>query len=107
KGDRGSIILAPGDGRRWDDHLPLDLPLAPLPDGLRLPEIAPPSDHATPRPPRSTPLSRYGEVALDGAVKAIVSAPAGEQHDTLNREIYSIARLVAGGVIPAGLAIES
>jgi hypothetical protein len=31
-----------------------------------------------------------------------ISAPAGVQRDTLNLEIYSIARLVAGGVLPAG-----
>jgi hypothetical protein len=109
KGDRGSIILAPGRGRWWDDHLPIDIALAPLPDALRLAdEAAASSGHAAaPRPARPVPLSRYGEAALDSAVKAIVAAPAGEQHDTLNREIYSIARLVAGGVMPAGLAIEA
>ena len=30
-----------------------------------------------------------------------------KQRDTLNREIYSIARLVAGSVLPAGLAMKS
>ena len=57
------------------------------------------------RPPQR--LSRYAEAALDGAVKAIAGAPDGQQRDTLNREIYSISRLVAGGVLPAQLAAES
>ena len=61
-----------------------------------------------PSPPgRRQRLSRYAEAALDGAVKAIIGAPDGQQRDTLNREIYGIARLVAGGVLPAGLAIDS
>jgi hypothetical protein len=67
-----------------------------------------PSEPApSPRPTRPQHLSRYGEAALDAAVKAIIGASAGQQRDTLNREIYSIARLVAGGSLPASLAIES
>jgi hypothetical protein len=78
-----------------------------MPEWMRIvePEAHPVQEKAAPIPPQR--LSRYAETALDGAVKAIVSAPDGQQRDTLNREIYSIARLVAGSVLPAGLAIES
>jgi hypothetical protein len=72
-----------------------------------LAEPAMPAPVAAARPARPQRLSRYAEAALDAAVKAIVAAPAGQQRDTLNREIYSIARLVAGGAVPAPLAIES
>jgi hypothetical protein len=52
-------------------------------------------------------LSRYGEAALDHAVERIARAPDQEQRDTLNREVFGIARLVAGGVIPSPLALEA
>jgi hypothetical protein len=105
KGDRAWITLPPGPGRRWDEHLGPHTPMAAMPDWMRLPEPA--VKIPTARPSRQAQLSRYGEAALDSAVKAIVSAPAGAQHDTLNREVYAIGGLVAVGVIPAGLALES
>jgi hypothetical protein len=108
RGDGGSLILPPGPGRFWDPVLGLDTPVAPMPERMVVaePELA--SEPApSPRPTQPQHLSRYGETALDAAVKAITGAPDGQQRDTLNREIYSIARLVAGGVLPAGLAIES
>jgi hypothetical protein len=52
-------------------------------------------------------LSRYGEAALDNAVKRILTAPNLEQEATLTGECFAIGRLAGGGVIPAGLAIES
>jgi hypothetical protein len=69
--------------------------------------IAEPEQTDTPRPFVRQPLGAYGERALDGAVKAIVGAPAGEQRDTLNRECFAIAGLCAGGVIGSPLALES
>jgi hypothetical protein len=105
KGDRAWITLPPGPGRRWDEHLGPLTPLADMPDWMRLPEPA--VRIPTARPSRQAQLSRYGEVALDSAVKAITLAPAGQQHDTLNRECFTIGGLVAGGVIPAVLALES
>jgi Bifunctional DNA primase/polymerase, N-terminal len=105
RGDHGSLILPPGPGRFWDPHLGPDTPLAPMPEWMVIVEHEP---AAVPEiAPRQQRLSRYAEAALDGAVKAIVGAPNGQQRDTLNREIYSIAQLVAGGTMPAGLAIES
>jgi hypothetical protein len=107
RGDRGSVILPPGPGRFWDPHLGPDTPIPPVPKWMVLAEAAAPGPPATRQPTRPQPLTRYAEAALDGAVKAICTAPDGQQRDTLNREIYSIARLVAGGAIPAGLAIEA
>src|SRR5690242_7895571 len=104
RGDGGSLILPPGPGRFWDPALGLDTPLPVMPEWMRIvePDAHPVQEKAAPIPPQR--LSRYAETALDGAVRAIVSAPDGQQRDTLNREIYSIARLVAGSVLPAGLA---
>jgi putative DNA primase/helicase len=107
RGDGGSVLLPPGPGRFWDHHLGPDTALPPMPEWMRIVEPkAPPVPEIAARIQRQ-PLSRYAEAALDDAVKSIISAPAGVQRDTLNLEIYSIARLVAGGVLPAGLAIES
>jgi putative DNA primase/helicase len=107
RGDGGSLILPPGPGRFWDPLLGPDTPIPPMPGWMEIIEIATSEPPIAQRPTRPQPLSRYAEAALDGAVKAIVDAPAGQQRDTLNREIYSIARLVAGGAMPPGLAIES
>jgi putative DNA primase/helicase len=108
RGDGGSVLLPPGPRRFWDPHLGPDTPLPAMPEWMRIiePEALPVQAAAPPiRPPQR--LSRYAEAALDGAVKAIAGAPDGQQRDTLNREIYSISRLVAGGVLPAQLAAES
>jgi hypothetical protein len=107
RGDRGSVILPPGPGRFWDPHLGPETPIPPMPAWMVLAEAAAPEPPIARQPARPQRLSRYAEAALDRAVKAIVDAPAGQQRDTLNREVYSIARLVAGGVMPAALAIEA
>jgi putative DNA primase/helicase len=107
RAEGGSIILPPGPGRFWDPVLNLEtVPLAPMPEWMfvrevvRPPPVPPPLRHAG-------QLCLYGEVALDNAVKRIISAPAGEQESTLNREVFSIAQLSSGGVIPADLALDA
>jgi hypothetical protein len=105
KGDGSWITLPPGPGRFWDSHLGPDTPLAPMPEWMIVRE--PQQKRAEARPSRSIRLTRYAEAALDGAVKAIVSAPEGQQHATLNRECYGIGQLVGGGVIPSDLALEA
>jgi hypothetical protein len=107
RGDRGSVILPPGPGRFWDPLLGPNTPIPPMPAWMAIGETAAPKLPATHRPARPQRLSRYAEAALDDAVATIINAPTGQQRDTLNREIYSIARLVAGGEMPAGLAMES
>lgn len=107
RGDRGSLILPPGPRRFWDPHLGLDTPIPPMPAWM---VVAASAVHDQPieyRPPTPLPLSRYADAAVRSAVKAIIEAQAGQQRDTLNNEVYSIARLVAGGAIPPGFAIES
>jgi hypothetical protein len=108
RGDGGYVCL-PGanDGRFWDPVLGLDTPLLLMPDWMiaNEPVISPQS--AEPRPRPAVRLSRYCEAALDNAVKAIVSAPSGEQQPTLNREAFSIGRLAGSGAIPPGLALEA
>jgi putative DNA primase/helicase len=107
RGDGGSLIVPPGPGRFWDHHLGPDTPLQVMPDWMRIvePEAQPIPQEVAPL--RRQRLSRYAEAALDAAVKAITCAPDGQQRDTLNREVYSIARLAAGGDLPLQLAIES
>jgi putative DNA primase/helicase len=107
RGDGGSLIVPPGPGRFWDPHLGPDTPLPAMPEWMRIvePETQPLSQDAAPHRPQR--LSRFAEAALDAAVKAITSAPDGQQRDTLNREVYSIAGLASGGVLPTGLAIEA
>jgi hypothetical protein len=107
KADRSSLTLPPAPGRFWDPHLGPDTSLADMPAWMVIPEPEPVPLPVTARPARPQPLSRYGEAALDGAVKAIAAAPDGEQRGTLNREVYAIAGLVAGNVIPSALALEA
>ncbi len=107
RGDGGSLTLPPGPGRRWDPILGLDTPLADFPAWAIVPEPGPIPSSTTSRPSTSVHLSRYGEVALDGAVKRIVTAPAGQQEVTLNQEVFGIGRLAGGGEIPPGMALES
>jgi hypothetical protein len=104
KGENAWITLPPGPNRFWDPHLGPDTPLAPMPAWMIVRE---PERKPAPKPRHDIRLSRYGEVALRLAVQAILSAPAGQQRNTLNRECFAIGGLVSGGVIPAALALES
>jgi bifunctional DNA primase/polymerase-like protein len=107
RGDRGSLILPPGPGRFWDPHLRLDIPIAEMPEWMVTAEPSVPHLAARFRPMKPQPLSRYAEAALDSAVGAIRQAPDGQQRDTLNRVVFSIARLVATNEIPAALALDA
>jgi hypothetical protein len=102
KGDGAWITLPPGPDRYWDPILTLDTPLAPMPPWM---EITVDERPQRQRPLRRPELSRYGERALDRALSAILEAAAGEQRNTINREAYGIGQLVAGGEIPADLAL--
>jgi hypothetical protein len=106
RGDGGSCTFPAGPGRTWDPHLGPEKPLSPFPAWAAIPEPKAPEIPTTPRPAQ-VDLSRYATAAMDRAVTRIVTADRGEQETTLNAECYSIGRLVGGGVIPAGLALES
>jgi hypothetical protein len=43
--------------------------------------------------------SRYGDAALASAAQRVSTAPGGKRNSTLNKEAFSMGRLVAGGVI--------
>lgn len=107
RGDGGYIVAPPEPGRYFDSHLGLDTPVLPMPAWIVAPE-PPEEPHRV--PPELRPavrLSAYCEKALDSAVRAICTAPAGQQRDTLNREAFSIGRLAGGGAIAPSLAIEA
>lgn len=104
RGDGGSLILPPGPGRAWDAHLGIDTPLASFPAWAVIPDEIRKVAQAA---PVSGGLSRYGEVALDNAIRRIVTAGPGSQEATLNTECYSVGRLVGGAVIPASLALDA
>jgi putative DNA primase/helicase len=105
RGFGGYVILpSPGSGYSWDAHLHYGTchPVA-------VPEILLPRER--PRRPRATPLptsilTRYAEVALDRAARAIADAPAGEQETTLNGEAYGIGKLAGRGQVPADFALR-
>jgi len=106
RGDGGSITLPPGTGRYWDPHLDLDTLLAPMPAWMVIPEPERPAAPEHRQRPQVR-LNAYCEAALDSAVKAICSAPAGQQRETLNREAFSIGRLAGAGALAPALALES
>jgi hypothetical protein len=65
----------------------------------------PPREHRP--PPRGRDYSRYGEAALNRIVAAILGAPLGQQEVSINAEVYSIGRLVAGGEIGPDFAMQT
>jgi hypothetical protein len=59
------------------------------------------------RPTQSGDGTRYGLTALDNECQAILSAPDGAKHDTLNRAAFSIGGLVAAGELAEGPALQA
>jgi hypothetical protein len=120
RGDGGYIIVAPSihpqTGRRYEwrpDRHPLRRAIASAPDWLL--EVVVPSVEASPggqaRPTINEdvgwgPKPRYSRAALQQACEAIEAAPVGQQDQTLNREAYSIGRLIGAGLMPRRLAVE-
>ena len=52
------------------------------------------------------PKPSYARAALQRACEAIEGAPIGQQAQTLNREAYSIGRLIGAGLMPRRLAAD-
>jgi hypothetical protein len=106
RGDGGYIVAPPEPGRYWDPHLGLATPPIAMPAWMIVSEPQPVAS-AEPLPRPTIPLNRYCEAALDAAVQAIMSAPHGQQEETLNREAFSIGRLAGSGAIAPGLALDA
>lgn len=107
RGDGGSLMLPPGPGRFWDPVLGPETPIGPMPAWMATEDEQKTSAEISSARIRRQPISPYAEASLDAAVTAITTAAAGRQRDTLNAQVYSIARLVGSGEIPAPLAIEA
>ena len=108
RGTGGYVIIpTKGSGYSWDELWNLDtVEPASAPDWLWPP---PPACRRISAPPVlcADGLSKYAEAALDGACRAIVHAPAGQQEITLNVECFSIGTLAGTGGVPEGLALRA
>lgn len=94
------------DGRALDLADELDAQAVGRPERHAAPaQPVAPRQPITPR--QSGDGTPYALAALDNATSAIMSAPDGAKHDTLNREAYSIGGLVASGQLAEGPAIAA
>jgi hypothetical protein len=106
RGNGGYIIAPPSPGYLVDEAM------APAPAPAWLldlidPPKAPEAPRPTPAPRQSGDGTRYGLTALDNECQAILSAPDGAKHDTLNRAAFSIGGLVAAGELAEGPAFAA
>lgn len=107
RGEGGYVIVpSPGSGYRWDPSCNLrTVPLVPAPAWMWPAE---PERIAQAHPVRpSAFMSRYAEIALDRACRAIIAAPAGSQERTLNSEVFAIGTLAGAGGISVGPARQA
>ncbi len=106
RGNGGYIIAPPSPGYLVDEAM------APAPAPAWLldlidPPKAPEAPRPAPVPRQSGDGTRYGMTALDNECQAILSAPDGAKHDTLNRAAFSIGGLVAAGELIEGPAFAA
>jgi Bifunctional DNA primase/polymerase, N-terminal len=104
-GTRGYVVVAPSrPGYRWLDP---EAPFEPLPQPwltrlLELPSLPPASGGVKPGGvcTGSTP---YGLAALDGELRKIGTATEGSRNETLNKSVFRLAQLAAGGELELDL----
>jgi hypothetical protein len=105
-GTRGYVVVAPslhasGVHYQWLDP---ERPLEPLPLpwierllGLPRPQAENPPAMAWCLPAGMVASTPYGLAALDGEVQKIRTAPEGRRNETLNKSVFRLAQLAAGG----------
>jgi putative DNA primase/helicase len=102
----GYVLLPlPHNARTWLRQAPL-LPAPDWLDAAARKEIVPTTGIAAPLSNDVSVRSR-GRAALARACEHIVNAPCGEQHDTLNREVYTIGGFVARGDLDEAEAYDA
>ncbi len=113
RGNGGYIIAPPSPEYEIADASALAeapawlLALIDPPPAPRAADAPSPSNRSMNSLRQSNDGTRYGLTALDNECQAILSAPDGAKHDTLNRAAFSIGGLVAAGELAEGPALQA
>lgn len=100
RGDGGYIIWWPAAGLDIVDRSPA----AQWPAWLAEQAMPPPPSKMDPAATEQTlrDADRYAAGAVRAAIQSVLTAPQGRRNDTLNGEVYSLARFVPQGLLTAG-----
>jgi Bifunctional DNA primase/polymerase, N-terminal len=104
-GDRGYIVCAPsmhasGNRYSWSDERPaVELPDRWLEQLVQVPARADPIPTGI-TTATTTVTTGYGRAALRSELERLLGAPEGHRNEQLNRRVFRLAQLVAGGELP-------